>query len=89
MVPTDHPAVVAFLALVTIWMFMRREQARDRTCLALAALIYVSAMALTLWKFGVEKKGELILSCFAETFGFLLIVLSRRINKEPKEPPIG
>lgn len=89
MVPTYHPAVIAFLALVTIWMFMRRGHARDRTCLALAALIYVTAMALTLWKFGMERKGELILSCFGETFGFLLVVLSRRINKEPKDPPIG
>ncbi|MGO8930978.1 MAG: hypothetical protein ACLQU3_29330 [Limisphaerales bacterium] len=89
MVPTDHPAVVAFLALVTMWMFMRRGQARDRTSLALAALIYVTAMALTFWRFGPGKKGELILSCFAETIGLLLVVLSRRINKEPKDPPIG
>ena len=86
MVPIDHPAVIAFLALVTIWMFMRRGQARDRTCLALAALIYVTAMALTIWRFGVGKRSELIWSCIGETIGFSLVVLSRRINKEPKEP---
>jgi len=89
MVPIDHPAVVTFLALVTIWVFTRGGQARDRLCLALAGLIYIAAMAVTLWKFGMEKKGELILSCFGETVGFLLVVLSRRINKEPEDPPIG
>jgi len=89
MVSTSNPAVIAFLALITVWLFARRGDARDRTCLALAGLIYVTAMALTLWKFGVEKKGELILSCFGETLGFLLVVLARRINKEPKDPPIG
>jgi len=89
MVPTYHPAVIAFLALVTIWMFLRRGQARDRTFLALAGLIYVTAMALTIWKFGVGRKSELIFSCIGETIGFLLVALSRRINNEPQDPPIG
>jgi len=87
MVPTNHPAVIAFLALVAIWLFMRRGLGGDRISLAIASLIYVAGMALTLWKFGTGRRGELILSCFGETFGFLLVVLSRRINKPSKDPP--
>ena len=89
MVPTNHPAVVVFLALVAIWLFIRRGQARDRIFLTIAALIYIGAMALTMWKFGAGKKAELIFSCFGETIGFLLVVLSRRIAKERENPPVG
>jgi len=85
MISTSNPVVIAFLALITVWLFARRGEARDRFFLALAAVVYVAGMAATFWKFGGEENGRLMGSVLLETLGLLLVTLSRRIKRNSKK----
>ena len=69
--------VLLFLALAVVWLFARQRGASERIFLALAGVIYISALMATLWKFGTTKIAYALL----ETTGFILVMLSRRIRK--------
>jgi peptidoglycan/LPS O-acetylase OafA/YrhL len=75
-----YTRVIAFLALVAIWVFWRRGKAQDRAFLAVASLVYIAVMFATMWKSGTGKEGELIGWLLLETTGFLLVTLSKRIK---------
>ncbi len=80
MVSGINLGVLAFLALVAIWLFARRGEARDRVFLIVASLVYIGVMFATFWKFGTKQEGKLLGSLLAETAGFLLVKFSRRIK---------
>lgn len=74
-------AVIIFLLLVTLWLFMRRGEARDRLFLAVAGVLFIAAMGATFWKFGETGKVQLIGELLLETIGLGLVMLSRRVKK--------
>jgi hypothetical protein len=76
--------VIAFLALIAIWLFWRRGEVRDRAFLVAASLVYVAAMFATFWKVGTEREGELMGSLFLETIGFLLVRFSKSMKEDSK-----
>jgi hypothetical protein len=76
--------VIAFLALVAIWLFWRRGEVRDRAFLAVAGVVYIAVMFATFWKFGTGKEGELIGWLLLETTGFSLVAFSKRMKGKVK-----
>ena len=85
MISTANPAVLAVLALIILWLFVRPGRGRDRLFLLIAALVYVAGMAATFWKFGTAEKGRLIESLLLESIGMILVTLSRRLGKGSKK----
>ena len=76
--------VIAFLAVVAVWLFWRKGEVRDRAFLAVASLVYIAVMVATAWIFGTKKEIELIASLLLETTGFLLVKFSKRMKENSK-----
>ena len=75
--------VLAFLAVLVVWLFARKGEKADRAFLAAAGVIYIAVMMGTIWKFGTTDDGHLKGLGYAvlETCGLILVMLSRRIRK--------